>query len=145
MKDFVFEMGEPSNYEERGNSSKRFNFLISFGIFALVSLGSGWKYGLAIAFVFWFVQYIKSSRWDKYFIVCIEKKDGQVKVRYKEENQQKEIIGSIEDFKIKKEIAFNRSRTVYLAFYYKESLLLKQFEIGDWNEKVFDEIILATT
>lgn len=145
MKDFVYEMREPSSYRERSNSSRRLNFVISAAIFALVSLGSDWKYGLAIAFVFWIVQHLKSSRWDKCFIVCIEKKEGQVTVRYKEGNQQQEITGSVDDFRLKKEIAFNRSRTVYLAIYYKESLLIKQFEIGDWNEEVFDEIIFATT
>ena len=143
MKDFVFETKEASSYGERSNSSQRINFLISAGIFAIVTLVSDWKYGLTLAFVFWIVQYFKSSRWDKYFITRIEKSAEHVTINYKEESHQKEISGSIDDFKIKKETAFNRTRTVYLAIYYKESMLLKQFEIGDWNEKVFDEIILS--
>jgi len=141
MLNFVFVVTEPSSYGERNRSSMKVNFLVSVAIFILVTVVSDWKYGLVLGFVFWVVQYFKSYRWDKSFITSIEHKDGQVMIKYKNENQQKEISGNIEDFKIKKETAFNRTRTVYLAIYFKNAPLLKQFEIGDWNEKVFDKII----
>ena len=67
----------------------------------------------------------------------------QVTISYKEENQAKGVAGNKNDFKLIKEIAFNRTRTAYLAVYYKGDLLIKQFEIEEWNEKVFDEVIAA--
>lgn len=141
MADFIFKVVEPSNHKDRSRNSQRFNVLIAFGIFALVALLSDWKYGLIIAIVFFVVQYFKSSRWDKYFITDVIVNNEQAIIRYKEENKEKETTGNKNDFKLKKEIAFNKTRTTYLAVYYKGDLLIKQFEIGEWNEEVFDKVI----
>ena len=142
MENFVFEMTEPSSYKERSVSSQKVNLLVSVGIFALFTIVSDWKYGLILSVFFLIVQYFKSSRWDRFFITQIEYNKERFIIKYKEENQQKEIAGLINDFIIKKETALNRTRTIYLAVYFKGSLILKQFEIGDWNEKMFDKIIL---
>ncbi len=143
MADFTLKVVEPLNHEDRSRNSQKYNVLITFGIFALVALFSDWKYGLIIAIFFFVVQYFKSSRWDKYFITDVIVNNEQVIIRYKEEKNEKETTGYKNDFKLKKEIAFNRTRTAYLAVYYKEDLLIKQFEIGEWSENVFDEVIAA--
>ena len=51
------------------------------------------------------------------------------------------LSGLKKDFLIKKKIAFNRTRTAYLAIYYQTELKIKQFEVGEWNEKLFDKVI----
>ena len=143
MGDFNLEIIEPLGYNDRSKKSQKFNVLIAFGLFAFVSVLSDWEYGLVIAIVFFAVQYSKSSRWDKYFITNLTLKNEQVFIRYKEENQDREKAGDKEDFKFKKEIAFNRTKTTYLSVYYKNNLLIKQFEIGEWNEKEFDKVIAS--
>jgi hypothetical protein len=142
MEHYFFKASEPSDYNDRSKKSQKINLLISSGIFVFVSLVSDWKYGLVISFIFFIVQYLKSSRWDKYFITFIEVGNEQIKIRYKEEREEKEIVGKNNDFNFKKEIAFNRTKTPYLGIYYKGSILIKQFEVGEWNEKKFDEVIL---
>ena len=43
----------------------------------------------------------------------------------------------------KKQIAFNRTRTAYLAIYQNNELKINQFEISDWTESKMDEVIEA--
>lgn len=142
MENFIFKTVEPSSYKKRNRNSQVLIFFISIGIFVIVTLTSySWKYGLAISIFFLVVQYFKSSRWDKYFITHIETNNKQFVIKYKEKKIEKTVTGNITDFSFKKGNAFNKTRTVYLAIYYKDTLLLKQFEIGEWTEKIFDEII----
>jgi hypothetical protein len=138
---FNIKYAEPNSYKNRRKSAQIINILLSFAIFVIVAFNSDWKDGLFIALLILTVQYFKSIRWERYFIIQLNQKDDQIFILYKEQDQKKEISGHIKDFIFKKKIAFNRTKTPYLAVYYKNNLLIKQFEIGDWNEKEFDKVI----
>jgi len=141
MDDFNLKFTEPLGYNERRKSSKSLNILTSLGMFAFISILSDWKYGLVFGILDLTVQHFKSERWDKHFLTHLILKEDEIFILYKEENQDKEIIGPKKHFRFKKKLAFNKTKTPYLAVYYKNELLIKQFEIGDWNEKEFDKVI----
>ena len=141
MRNFTLKILEPLSYNEREKKSQTFNILIAFGIFSFIYLLSDFKYGLFIAIFFFAVQYFKTSRWERCFITEIKLENQELLFKYKEENQEKEILGQQSDFKLIKEIALNKTRTIYLAVYFKGSLILKQFEVGEWNEGKIDEVI----
>lgn len=143
MDNFTFTATEKLSFEKRNNNSKRTNIVIAIGIFVVVFSISNWYYGLVIAAFFFAIQFLKADRWDKYFIYLIELKDSQATIRYTEKNQEGVLSGYKNEFKIKKETAFNRTGTSYLTIYKNDKLQVKQFEIGDWNEDIFDKIVLA--
>lgn len=143
MGEFVFDAIENVSYQKRNHRSQTINVLISLAIFALIFSVSNWEYALAAAMLFFVIQFLKANRWDKYFIIHIELKNDQVMIRYKEKNQEKLLTGNKNEFTVKKGTAFNRTETVYSAIYKNGSLQIKQFEIGEWKEGVFDKIILA--
>jgi hypothetical protein len=99
--------------------------------------------GLIIGAFFFAVQFLKLRRWNKYFINYLELKEGKVTIRYIENNYERELQGNKNQFKAKKETAFNRTKTVYLAFHQDNKLKIKQFEMKEWTEKLFDEVVAA--
>lgn len=143
MSEFIFDAIEGVSYQKRNNRSQTRNVLISLAIFTFIFSLSNWQYGLAISILFFIVQFLQANRWDKYFIIHFELKNEQVIIKYKEKNQEKLLTGNKNEFTVKKGIAMNRTRTAYLAIYSNGSLQIKQFEIGEWKEEVFNKIILA--
>jgi hypothetical protein len=143
MGNFNLKFTEPMGYNDRRKNSQKLNFLTALGLFAFISILSDWKYGLVFAIFDLTVQRFKSMSSDKHFLTHLILKDDEIYIEYKEENQNKEIIGPKKHFRFKKKLAFNKTKTPYLAVYYKNNLLIKQFEIGNWNEKEFDKVIAS--
>ena len=143
MKDFILTFQEPTSYLTRNKNSTIINLLFGLGIFVLITITSNWKYGSIISIVFLVIQYYKSSRWDKCFITEIIFNNDNVNIKYIETNQVIELIGHQTEFRFIKRIAFNSTKTLYLAVYFKNELLIKQFVIGEWNENIFDDVIKA--
>jgi hypothetical protein len=131
----------------KGGFSKRYkkalilNLSISTFIFFVVTSTNDWKWGAVIAMIFFLVQVLKSKRWDNIFIDRIAFDKDTFSVNYTEQNSQIKLDGNLGDFILKKEIAFNRTKTSYLAIYHCGTLKLKQFEIGDWTEAKIDNVI----
>jgi hypothetical protein len=144
MSNFNFEINETKTHKERHRSSQIFNLSISIAIFILLTVTSNWYYGVIISGVFLIIQYFKSSRWDEYFILCINRAENNLHLKYKKQDEIKVIDGNIRDFVFKKETALNRTRTIYLAIYYENNLIIKQFENENWNEILMDEVITKT-
>jgi hypothetical protein len=138
----IFEfINSEGGFAKRTRESLVRNLTISIAIGLVVSFINGWIWGVGIATFFFIVQSFKSKRWDRTFIDKVVFDEGNVTISYTEQNNQKIIEGKLNDFNLKKEIAFNRTRTAYLAIYFLGSLKLKQFEIGDWSEYKMDELI----
>ena len=60
---------------------------------------------------------------------------------FKNSSSQVSLEGRIHEFSFKKKTAFRWNRTPYLAVYYKNELMISQYENDDWREKHFDQII----
>jgi len=138
---YELKIEEPIAYKERKNRNYRFNLIIGFCFCLLVGILSKWIYAIFMSVFFIVVQNFKSDRWDKFFILNINIDNENLHLIYKKEDERIELEGLLSDFKFKKETAFSKVRTVYLAVYFKDRLLLKQFRIGDWNENKIDEFL----
>lgn len=142
MKDsFEIHVSEPEGYKVRNFKATKLNFIISFLILLLVAKVSDIYYGLLLGFFVFFVQYFKAKRWDRFFITHIHFSGKVLNITYMEETNEKILAGNLEDFEFVKKMAINKTRTPYLSVFYAGELKVKQFEIGQWNEKKFDEVI----
>lgn len=57
--------------------------------------------------------------------------------------KKKNITGSISQFQFFKKNTISKTRVVYLAIYYDNNSIIKQFVGGDWDENKIDEVIEA--
>ncbi len=145
MKEFSFNLNESSSYLIRQEESLRLNLLISVTFFVLFTLFSNWEYGLIVSLFSFIIQLLKAYNRNTYFIKYLCVYDEEIILKYNKKTNNEYIRADRKYFMFKKKIAFNRTRTPYLAVYYKNDLLIKQFEIGDWNECEFDKIISFLT
>ena len=129
------------DFAKRTKESLIRNLIISIAIGLFVAFLNEWIWGAVIGLVFFIAQSLKSKRWDKTFIDKIAFDKNYATITYTEQSNLMKLQGNLNDFNFKKKIAFNRTRTAYLAVYYTDSLKLKQFEIGDWSEDKMDEVI----
>jgi len=143
MGEFIFNFSDDLSSKKRNANSLKINFGISLLFFVFILSISDWEYAVGISFFVFLVQFLKSSRWNKYFISHIELKNNQVLIRYKDKNEEKVLSGNKSEFKVTKQIAFNKTRTAYLAIYKNNYLYIKQFEMGEWNENTFNKVISA--
>jgi hypothetical protein len=141
MRDFNIQVVEKEDFRSRNKKSKTFNLIVAGGLLLFMCIISNWQSGLLFAVFFLIVQNLKSSRWDKYFISSIRLNNQQLSICYKEQGNEREVEGNINEFSVKKKFAVNRVRTVYLAIYQNDKLLLRQFEIEEWDENMFNEVI----
>jgi len=136
----IIKVNEKTNFKKRANKFLMINLFIALAIFIFIVFSS-WEAALILASYTFITQYIRSLRFNKYFITYIEKNDEQLKIIYHKKGEEKEITGNILDFIVKKKRVFSRNRSTYLAVYYSGNLLLRQYETGDWKEKTFDDMI----
>jgi len=132
---------EPEKFNNRNNKSVIVIVMISVLVFLIVSSSTSWKYGIVIGLFIFVIQFSKSRRWDRFFIKKIKIENSDFHISYYDEKELKTTIGKCSDFKLKKETALNKTPTFYLAIYYKNNILLKQFEIGEWTNSKMDEIV----
>jgi|GEM_PF-3286831 hypothetical protein len=143
MNKFTLTISETTAFHQRFKQSygKVIILSIALTLIAISASASNWIYCLGLgAFVF-LVQFYKAYRWNKYFIAYLFFDAENVEIKYKDESKEMTLSGLKKDFLIKKKIAFNRTRIAYLAVYYQTELKIKQFEVGEWNEKLFDKVI----
>jgi hypothetical protein len=129
------------DYSKRTKSSLAINIVVSMTIGLVVTLSSDIGWGLGIALFAFIVQYFKSDRWDKTFIFKICFDNENVLIEYFNRETKNTLSGHLNEFTFKKQIAFNRTRTAYLAVYQNNELKIKQFEISDWTESKMDQVI----
>lgn len=141
MERYALTVDEPKTYPERKKQSIIVNVIVTLLITFFISTISSWEYGLLIGLFFFCIQLFKSSRWDNNFITYLEIDDFNVKIQFKSRHQVHNLEGNLKDFSFKKKVAFNKTKTVYLAVYYKKELKIRQFEIGDWTEGKFEEVV----
>jgi hypothetical protein len=139
MIDFQFK--PDTTYDKRSKSSLIIVISISLLMGLIATWSSNIMFGLLIALFFFSIQYYKSDRWDKTFINNLSFDQENIKIEYQLRNDLKTLQGHTADFKFKKQLAFNKTKTSYLAVYQNDQLKLKQFEIGDWTENKMDDII----
>jgi hypothetical protein len=131
------------DYSKRAKSSLAINIVVSITIGLVVTVSSDIRWGLGLAVFFFTVQYFKSDRWDKTFIFKISFDNENVLIEYFNRDTKNTLSGHMNEFTFKKQIAFNRTRTAYLAIYQNNELKINQFEISDWTESKMDEVIEA--
>lgn len=132
---------EPEKFNNRQKKSTLVIVMISILVFLIVSSSASWEYGIIIGIFVFIIQSYKSRRWDRFFIKKIRIENSDFHISYYDDKELKTTIGKCSDFKLKKETALNKTPTFYLAIYYKNNILLKQFEIGEWTNSKIDEII----
>jgi hypothetical protein len=143
MSGFIFEAKQEQSFKKRNKRSRIRILLISIAIFLVVFSLSNWYYSLIIVIIFSIIQLLKAERRNQFFINYFELNNDQVLIKYMYKNQNQILSGEKREFAVKKEVALNRTKTVYLAIYKEDNLQIKQFEIDEWTEKVFDDIVLA--
>ena len=142
MATFSFKTNEPKRYITRNIKSNIFNAIVCLILGLIIAKFSSGVSGAFFGCIVFIIQFFKSKRWDKYFIKSIALNENNlIEIIYQEESEEKELCGENRYFKFKKESAFNKTQTYYLAVYYKDELKIKQFEIGEWTTSKFDEII----
>jgi hypothetical protein len=140
---YELSFNESVNYDERSIISLIIIIISSAILTFIVTLGTGWQIGFLFGSVSVIFLLIKISDQDRYFITYFCLSDSTVEIEYKEGDDEKFLTGNIKDFSFKKKkVLFEKGRTIYLAISYKNALQLKQYELGEWNEKIFDEIII---
>ena len=103
--------------------------------------------GIALLFfysLFFIIYFIKSPSRTRYLITHLTISDEQVVLKYLDKEQEIELFDSREAFrfKLKSTFAISQYSTPFLAIYYKDKLIIKQFE-GEWTEDMFREVIQA--
>jgi hypothetical protein len=141
MKNFEIRMIDKEGYKKRSTSSIVMIIIIAIVLSAIVSYISNIEYGIGFGVIFCVIQFLKSSRWDKYFIRSILMNSEEVEIVYTENGEEKKVKDSIGFFKFSKKSAISKTRIIYLAIYYKDSLIIEQSEQDGWNETKFDEIL----
>lgn len=144
MEKFEIDCREQKNYEQRSRSSLIISLIIS-GIASIpIALRFDWIDGLLVGAILLAVQIFSYSRRNKYYILSIVIYGKEIEITYTDVNEKKSIKDRIELFELKKKRdQFKRGRSFYMHIYYQKKLLIKQRDIGDWNEKTFDEVVDA--
>jgi len=144
MEKFEIDCREQKNYEQRSRSSLIISLIVS-GIASIpIALRFDWIDGLLVGAILLAVQIFSYSRRNKYYILSIAIYGREIEIIYTDVDEKKCIKDRLELFELKKKRdQFTRGRSFYMPIYYQNKLLIKQRDIGDWNEKTFDEVIDA--
>jgi len=134
---------EKDNYQRRRSGSLLIILIFSGAAFIITTIFSNWQSGLGFFAVIFLVQYFKSESGDKYYITSIDIRYPNVEIAYDERGEKKNITGSISQFQFFKKNTISKTRVVYLAIYYDNNSIIKQFVGGDWDENKIDEVIEA--
>ena len=140
MPDLYFTY-EKQNYSKRTKNSLILNIAISIIFGLIVTASSDIKWGAGITLLVFFIQYFKSIRRNKSFINSISIHKDFITIEYLEGETKKQISGQPKEFEFKKQHAFTKIKTPYLAVYKNNELKIKQFEIGEWIENRMDEVV----
>lgn len=143
MENFEIHCSNKENHQKRNTKSLIINSIISIILAVVVMLKSDWTYGLGFGLLFFSVQFFKSNRWDKYYILSIVTTPAEIELIFDKRGKKKTIKDLANLFEFKKKTAFSKSRIVYLAIFYKGDLIVEQSEDGEWNEEKFDEVLKA--
>ena len=135
---------DTEGYKDRKRVSLLWIVIFSALTFLLATAMSDWTYGLGFAAFLFAVQYFEFTGAYNYYILSLTICDGQLELVYNDQTEKKSVKDDAALFKFKKKSAFSKTRVTYMNVYYKEALLLKQDESGEWTENKFDEV-LATT
>lgn len=140
-----FYVKETKPYDKRRKDSLITNLVISLIIFFIVFNNSDQYYGTIISVFVFIIQHYKSNRWNRFFITKIIFSDGITTVIYSDKNEKKELSDLKTTIRFEKKIAFSKIKNPYLAVFYKDDLIIKQFVVPDWTEKKIDEIIFLSS
>lgn len=140
-----FYVKETKPYDKRRKDSLIMNLVISLIIFFIVFNNSDQYYGTIISVFVFIIQHYKSNRWNRFFIAKIIFSDGITTVIYSDKNGKKELSDLKTTIRFEKKIAFSKIKNPYLAVFYKDDLIIKQFVVPDWTEKKIDEIIFLSS
>ena len=143
MKNINFNCIESTSYQERIRSS--LPDLIILGIVAALAMYLAWWLGLVVAVLILPGYYLLTViGQNKFFITHFELKDDKVLIRFSEKGEPKLIAGYIDEFMaVKKAYLTRKKPTPYLVIYHNKKPLIKQYQIGSWNEVLFDEVVLS--
>jgi hypothetical protein len=144
MKNFEIHCNNNENHQKRSSKSLIIISIISIILAVVVTLKSNWIDGLGFGLLIFSVQFFKSNRWDRYYILSIVTTPTEIELIYDKRGEKKAIKDLANLFEFKKKTAFSKSRIVYLAIFYKGDLIVEQSEDGEWNEEKFDEVLNAT-
>ncbi len=132
---------EKQNHSKRTKNSLILNFFISIAFGLIVTASSDIKWGIGIALFVFLVQYYKSKQRDKSYISYISISNDSATIEYFDGETKKQINGRLKEFSFKKQYAFTKIKTPYLAVYKNNELKIKQFENGEWIENKIDEVV----
>ncbi|HYG38938.1 MAG TPA: hypothetical protein VD908_09975 [Cytophagales bacterium] len=143
MKELEISLQQQVNYSKRMARSIRVIIFIALLFLLILTMFSEWYYGVIIASLIFLIQYFKLVESQRFFITYLKIENKSVVINYYDTNVKRTLIGDLKDFEFKKRLAFlNRSRTPYLLICYKGNSIIKQFELGNWDEVLFKKIVL---
>lgn len=145
MENLDFSFYRKGTYQKSATKSLVINLIVASLSLVLITAKFDWIYGTCTGMVIFIILVLKSNGRDRYFIYSISIRSSEVELNYGDKDDQKTVKDNIEFFKFKKRSAFSKSRVMYLSVYYKDNLLLEQFEEGTWDESKFDEVIDAAS
>jgi hypothetical protein len=129
------------DHSKRIKNSLILNIVISITFGLIVTASSDIKWGVGIALFIFLVQYYKSKQRDKSYISYISIGNDSTTIEYFDGETKKQISGQLKEFRFKKQYAFTKIKTPYLAVYKENELKIKQFETGEWIENKMDEVV----
>ncbi len=108
MKDFTIQVNEKEDYGKRTNKSFLINLAFSLVIGFVAGYESEWSYGLGFGLLFFAIQFFKSNRWDKYYILSIIINENKIELTYNENNEKKFLKDDCVFFEFKKKSAISK-------------------------------------
>ena len=141
--DLNININEKRSYLERLNKGVRINLFICMLLFTLLFLAKdNFIFPLLASSFLFLVQLEKSIRFNKYLIYGVLVKKNILEIEFDEKGINKMIREDVNSLTIKKKSVFSLySKTVYLEVKENDLLIVRQYNIGGWDERKFDEII----
>jgi hypothetical protein len=143
MNYFLFDSSVNKTYKERIIEDVKGVLFILLFVFLVLLLFVKIFLAILLIGIITLIHLCEFVSWNRYYVTNLRIKEEMVEIIYKDKDQIKNISGNQNDFLFKKKYVWYKvkSNIPYLEVYYKNSLLLRQFESGDWKEPVFNKII----
>lgn len=143
MDYFQFDSSVNKTYKERIIEDIKGVLVILVIVFLVLLLFVKIFLAILLSGIITFIHFCEFVSWNRYYVTNLHIKEEIVEISYKDKDQIKNISGNQKDFHFKKKYVWYKlkSNIPYLEVYYKNSLLLRQFESGDWKEPVFNKVI----
>jgi hypothetical protein len=139
-----YDLKYPLVYSKRIGKNLLLYFLLS-ALLVILIYNKDSAFALGLGSLFFLISLFRTRRANRYYINKITLNQDIYTISYLDIEKNLEISGLPSGFKIEQRHTFATNPTTYLAFYYNEKLIIRQYPIGEWTEDKFDEIMLFHT